>query len=59
MIYKVTTDENGVAKWSPTENVDLPLGKYYIKQTNAGEGYITNNEEIDINAEYQGQEKEK
>ncbi len=59
LIYKVTTDENGVAKWSPTENVDLPLGKYYIKQTNAGEGYITNNEEIDINAEYQGQEKEK
>ena len=59
LIYKVTTDENGIAKWNAQDNVDLPLGNYYIKQLNAGYGYVTNNDVIDVDATYQGQDKDK
>lgn len=58
MIYTVTTDENGIASWKYKENVDLPLGMYYIKEIKAPEGYVSNNEIIDINAKYRGQEKD-
>ena len=59
LIYKVTTDENGIAKWNAQDNVDLPLGNYYIKQLNAGYGYVTNNDVIDVDATYQGQDNDK
>ena len=58
MIYEVTADENGVAKWEYTGNVDLPLGSYYIKQIEAPYGYATNTNIVDINAKYRGAEKD-
>ena len=33
---------------------DLPLGKYYVKETEAPKGYATTEEEFDIDASYQG-----
>ncbi len=54
LIEKVTTDENGKAKYS----VDLPLGKYYIKEIEAPEKYMLSEEKIEIDATYRGQEIE-
>lgn len=59
LIYEAETDKNGIARWNTQENVDLPLGEYYIKQIEVPEGYITSKNTIDINAKYRGQEKEK
>ena len=57
-IYEVTTDENGMARWKYDENVDLPLGKYYVQQISAGNGYVKNNETYDVDATYQGQDED-
>lgn len=54
LIEKVTTDENGKAKYS----VDLPLGKYYLKEIEAPEKYMLSEEKIEIDATYRGQEIE-
>lgn len=42
------TDENGVAVFE----TDLPLGRYYIKETAAPVGYASSDEVIDIDASY-------
>lgn len=42
------TDENGVAVFES----DLPLGKYYIKETAAPKGYASSDEVIEIDASY-------
>ena len=52
LIEKVTTDELGRAKYT----VDLPLGKYYIKEIEAPEKYMLSEEKIEIDATYKGQE---
>ncbi len=52
LIEKVTTDELGRAKYT----VDLPLGKYYIKEIEAPEKYMLSQEKIEIDATYKGQE---
>lgn len=54
LIEKVTTDENGKAKYT----VDLPLGKYYLKEIEAPEKYMLSEEKIEIDATYRGQEIE-
>ena len=48
LVYTVTADENGVATWKKDKNVDLPISDYYIKQVKAPEGYILNDEIIDV-----------
>ncbi len=52
LIEKVTTNEYGRAKYT----VDLPLGRYYIKEIEAPEKYMLSEEKIEINATYKGQE---
>ena len=52
LIEKVITDENGKAKYT----IDLPLGKYYIKEIEAPEKYMLSEEKIEIDATYRGQE---
>ena len=55
LIEKSTTDEQGKAKYT----VDLPLGKYYIKEIEAPTGYKLSEEEVEILATYRGQEIDK
>ena len=53
LIETVTTDENGQAKF----NSDLPInGKFVIKEIKAPIGYSTNDEVINIDTSYQGQD---
>ena len=40
----LTIDENGVS----SQNYDLPLGKYYIKEINTNENYLINENEYDF-----------
>lgn len=43
LIYQGVTDKNG------TINLELPYGKYYLKETKTLDNYILNNETININ----------
>ncbi len=52
LIEKSTTNAQGRAKYT----VDLPIGKYYIKEIEAPKGYMLSEEKIEINAGYRGQE---
>ncbi len=52
LIEKAKTDQNGKAKYT----IDLPLGKYYIKEIEAPEGYNLSQEKVEIDGTYQGQE---
>jgi len=53
-IKEVTTDVNG-----NTEEIgDLPLGRYYYQEATAPRGFKLNNDFIEVNIEYQGQEVE-
>ncbi|MFR7389193.1 MAG: SpaA isopeptide-forming pilin-related protein [Blautia faecis] len=36
--------------------VDLPLGKYYVKELTAPDGYVSSEEVLEFDAGYQGQE---
>ena len=54
LIEKAKTDKNGKAKYT----IDLPLGKYYIKEIEAPKGYNLSQEIIEIDGTYQGQETE-
>ncbi len=54
LIEKVITDKNGKAKYT----IDLPLGKYYLKEIQAPIGYILNEQTIEIDGSYKGQEIE-
>ena len=49
------SNENGIAEF----NVNIPFGKYYIKEEKAPKGYVTNKEEkINVVVDYEGQDKE-
>ena len=54
LIEKAETNEWGKAKYS----IDLPLGKYYIKELKAPDGYNLSQEIIEIDGTYKGPEIE-
>ncbi len=52
LIATIETDETGIAKLT-----GLPLGKYYIKETGAGEGdFLLNDTVAEVELKYQGQD---
>ena len=55
LIEKATTNEQGRAKYT----VNIPLGKYYIKEIEAPAGYKLSTEQVDIDATYKGQDVDK
>lgn len=52
IIKEVETNAEGKAIFEK-----LPLGKYYIAETKAGEGFILNTEKKEVELTYEGQEK--
>ena len=48
----MTSDENGQAVCT----LDLPLGKYYVKELEAPAGFASSDEVLDFDASYQGQD---
>ena len=52
MLQKITSDKNGLAQFT----LDLPLGKYYVKELTAPDGYVSSEEVLEFDAGYQGQE---
>ena len=52
LLQKVMSDKNGLAQFT----LDLPLGKYYVKELQAPDGYVSSDEIIEFDASYQGQD---
>lgn len=52
LLQKMTSDENGQAVCT----LDLPLGKYYVKELEAPAGFVSSDEVLDFDASYQGQD---
>ena len=52
LLQKVMSDKNGLAQFT----LDLPLGKYYVKELQAPEGYVSSDEIMEFDASYQGQD---
>ena len=52
LLQKVMSDKNGLAQFT----LDLPLRKYYVKELQAPEGYVSSDEIIEFDASYQGQD---
>lgn len=54
LLASAVTEENGKAVFGQ----DLPFGTYYVKETKAPAGFVSNGETIEATASYQGQEVE-
>ena len=52
LLGKAVTDEDGNAVF----DLDLPFGKYYIRELAAPAGYVSSDETLDVTAAYQGQD---
>lgn len=52
LLQKVMSDKNGLAQFT----LDLPLGKYYVKELQAPDGYVSSDEILEFDASYQGQD---
>lgn len=52
LLQEMTSDENGLAVCT----LDLPLGRYYVKELKAPAGYVSSDEILEFEASYQGQE---
>ena len=52
LLQMVMSDKNGLAQFT----LDLPLGKYYVKELQAPEGYVSSDEIMEFDASYQGQD---
>ena len=50
LIGKAETGEDGKATFS----FDLPFGKYYVKELEAPEGYVSSEQVLDVEFSYQG-----
>lgn len=54
LLQKMVSDEEGKAHCT----LDLPFGEYYVKELEAPEGYVSSDEILTFEAEYQGQDVE-
>lgn len=52
LLQEMTSDEKGLARCT----LDLPLGKYFVKELKPPAGYVTSDEILEFDASYQGQE---
>lgn len=52
LLQEMTSDEKGLARCT----LDLPLGKYFVKELESPAGYVTSDEILEFDASYQGQE---
>ena len=52
LLGKAVTNEDGKAVF----DLDLPFGKYYIRELAAPAGYVSSDETLDVTAAYQGQD---
>ena len=52
LLQEITSNEKGKAAFT----LDLPLGRYYVKELQAPAGYVTSDEILEFDATYQGQD---
>ena len=52
LLQEITSNEKGKAAFT----LDLPLGRYYLKEMQAPAGYVSSDEILEFDATYQGQD---
>lgn len=52
LLQEITSNEKGKAAFT----LDLPLGRYYVKELQASAGYVSSDEILEFDATYQGQD---
>ena len=52
LLQEITSNEKGKAAFT----LDLPLGRYYVKELKAPAGYVSSDEILEFDATYQGQD---
>ena len=52
LLQEITSNEKGKAAFT----LDLPLGRYYLKELQAPAGYVSSDEILEFDATYQGQD---
>ena len=52
LLQEITSNEKGKAAFT----LDLPLGRYYVKELQAPTGYVSSDEILEFDATYQGQD---
>lgn len=52
LLQQITSNEKGKAAFT----LDLPLGRYYVKELQAPAGYVSSDEILEFDATYQGQD---